>query len=261
MFLDKISLPFESKLTLIFLPISSTPLSLSHSYKSYIYIYSLFIPQLKGYSHKRALEGEDLQETYKKLEMYTNIPNVLRSPIAGVLRLLGEHRKADMMLTQRNGGLDVRSYWERVADMKAIQRDFANVFKEEGYDALILPPLGIPAPKHGQVGDLLPAFSYSFLANLLQWPAGVVPVTTVKSTEQSYDLDALPMRQRDSVSRLTNVCMEGSEGLPVGVQVITPAYEDEICLHVMEAIEKLMKFKHKPPTLPTKDLDEVLYHI
>lgn len=31
--------------------------------------------------------------------------------------------------------------------------------------------------------------------------------------------------------------MEGSEGLPVGVQVASFAYEDEICLGVMKKIE------------------------
>jgi len=56
--------------------------------------------------------------------------------------------------------------------------------------------------------------------------------------------------------------MKGSEGMPVGVQVITPAYEDELCLHIMGAIEKSLKFNSKnKPKIRDNEADGVLYHL
>lgn len=123
------------------------------------------------YSFKRALQGqEELYTSYKKLEPLTFIPNILRPPLAALLRLCGEHRKAAALLSQRSGGLSVRQYWERVADKREMERAFAQALKDGGFDGVLLPPLGLPAPPHGMIADLLAAFSYSFLANLLHWP-------------------------------------------------------------------------------------------
>lgn len=49
---------------------------------------------------------------------------------------------------------------------------------------MIFPPVALPALPHGAAKDLTPAFTYMMLANLLHWPAGVVPVTLVRSEEE-----------------------------------------------------------------------------
>ena len=36
--------------------------------------------------------------------------------------------------------------------------------------------------------------------------------------------------------------MKGSVGLPVGVQVVAPCYEDEMCLRVMKEVEGAADF-------------------
>lgn len=76
--------------------------------------------------------------------------------------------------------------------------------------------------------------------------SGVVPVTTVAPDEALYDVALLPPSQRDSVARLTSEAMRGSEGLPVGVQVMTPMWRDELCLHIMEEVEKGVNFRARP---------------
>jgi hypothetical protein len=86
--------------------------------------------------------------------------------------VLGDHRKADMFSTQKNGGLTVREYYEIIADKAEIEKSYWNSFEENNYDVLILPPLGVPAPHHQRVVELLPSFSYCFLANVIHWPSG-----------------------------------------------------------------------------------------
>lgn len=96
---------------------------------------------------------------------------------------------------------------------------YTDSFEHNGYDGLIMPGLGITAPPHGKVcqqrtshelieihqaADLLLALSYTFLANLLHWPAGTVPVTCVTPSEESYPLESLPPNQRDSIAKVTD---------------------------------------------------------
>jgi Asp-tRNA(Asn)/Glu-tRNA(Gln) amidotransferase A subunit family amidase len=120
-----------------------------------------------------------------------------------------------------------------------------------------------------QAADLLLALSYTFLANVLHWPAGTVPVTCVNASEESYPLDALPSNQRDSIAKvcpilslslslalvphslplaqLVQKSVVGSTGLPVGVQVLTPMWQDEKCIFVMSEIERGVNFHQSPP--------------
>ena len=119
-------------------------------------------------------------------------------------------------------------------------------FIEAGVDAIIHPALPTPALPHGISGDFTAAFSYSFLANMLMWPAGVVPVTTVKENEQQYRMEDIPFDQRDSFAKLANKVMVGSAGLPVSLSIMTPLFQDEKCLRVMKEVEGLAKFDKEP---------------
>jgi len=60
-------------------------------------------------------------------------------------------------------------------------------------------------------------------------------------------MNSLPVNQRDSISKLTATATKGSVGLPVGVQVMTPMWEDENCLFVMAEIERAVEFNTLPP--------------
>jgi hypothetical protein len=74
-------------------------------------------PRLVIFSHlHRALDGEDLYDSYKLLQFYTEIPNSLRPWVIWLLNLSGETRKAKLVEATASGGLSVRQYWERIAD-------------------------------------------------------------------------------------------------------------------------------------------------
>ena len=47
---------------------------------------------------------------------------------------------------------------------------------------------------------------------------------------------------RDRIEDFRRAALAGSEGLPVGVQVASLPNRDELCLHVMECIERAMGF-------------------
>lgn len=74
-------------------------------------------------------------------------------------------------------------------------------------------------------------------------PTGVLPVTLVKEDEQSY---SDPIHKSDDLVRNMKNCMEGSKGLPVGVQVSTLPYRDEELMGILSQLEGLLKFEEVP---------------
>jgi fatty acid amide hydrolase len=193
------------------------------------------------------MEGEPLSDSYNTLKKYTDFPTALRPPVRWLLQnVLGEKRRAAIFGLVPNGGSNVRSYWEAVAEMKDFDRAYQQYFRDEQLDAVLMPTLPITAPPHGQAPELIPMLTYTFLANLLHWPAGVVPVTLVRDDEQHYDISSLPEYQRDGLAKLVQKATKGSAGSPVGVQVMTPMWHDENCLHIMADIERGVKFTARP---------------
>ena len=145
-----------------------------------------------------------------------------------------------------NGGISVHELWQRTADLLAMRRTWADAVKEAGVDALVFPGFPTPATPHGISGDLTAAVSYMFLPNLLLWPCGTVPVTTVRQDEQHYRMEDLPENQRDKSAKMTaNLVMKNSAGMPISISVMTPAFQDETCLRVMKEVERVVSFREK----------------
>ncbi|MDA1202598.1 MAG: amidase family protein, partial [Planctomycetota bacterium] len=103
-----------------------------------------------------------------------------------------------------------------------------------GCDAIVCPVSAVPALRHGTAARLVLAATPCLLANLLDLPAGAVPVTTVRAGE-----DAGRSGSRDPVLQAAMATDRGSEGLPIGVQVVAPPGGNEATvLAVMRLIEQ-----------------------
>jgi Asp-tRNA(Asn)/Glu-tRNA(Gln) amidotransferase A subunit family amidase len=133
-----------------------------------------------------------------------------------------------------------------MADLISMRNQWSDAYGEAGIDALVFPALPLPAMPHGISGRLISAMSYMFLANLLKWPCGAVPVTTVQNDEQHYRTDDLPMDQRDGYAKLADHVMKDSAGLPMSVSIMTTPFTDETCLRVMKEVERVVDFREKP---------------
>lgn len=136
--------------------------------------------------------------------------------------------------------------WQHTADLLQMRSDWSDAFRDAGIDAVLHPALPLPAMPHGFSGHLTSAFSCMFLANMLLWPAGVVPVTVVQQGEQTYPKGDLPENQQDYLADLAEKVMKDSAGLPMSVAVMTPAFQDEKCLCVMKEVERVVGFSAEP---------------
>lgn len=148
----------------------------------------------------------------------------------------------------RRHGLSTREYWQYSVDLQTYQEAWVAMMEDLGLDGFLCPGPALPAFPHGLSQELDSACSYTFFVNLLHFPAGLMPITRVQDDEQIYPLEDIPSIQRDSIAKAAGRCMAKSEGLPVGVHVVTKPFQDELCLHIMKRLEDRIEFtkKHIP---------------
>ena len=100
-----------------------------------------------------------------------------------------------------------------------------------------MPNYPIPAFRSTNVDELGNFREYQLIWSLLHYPAGVIPVTYVTDREAKNASDYQD-RYNDKVTRAIRSDLSTAQGMPIGVQVISPKWDDEICLGVMSAIDE-----------------------
>lgn len=185
------------------------------------------------------LEGESLNPRYKALFYMMKIPRFFKKIICKILPLIGEHRSAKML-----PNLGERSAWElwniHIAQQKYCD-EFLQAWRDAELDLVIAPGMSLPALTHGSSKDLTPACATTFLYNLLHYPAGSVPVSTVDKNETKYEDE-----YNDSLTKFAAAVCKDSEGLPLNVQVVGLPYQDELVLRGMLEVQEAVKFKTWP---------------
>uniref|UniRef100_A0A669DJ53 Fatty-acid amide hydrolase 1 n=1 Tax=Oreochromis niloticus TaxID=8128 RepID=A0A669DJ53_ORENI len=106
-------------------------------------------------------------------------------------------------------------------------------------DVLLCPVIG-PAFNFLYCGKTSVNTNYTFLYNLLNFPAGVVTVSTV-TAEDEEEFEHYP----NKFNKVFKEAVAGGEGLPVAVQCVALPWQDELCLHFMKEVEQLVKQSKK----------------
>ena len=179
---------------------------------------------------RRLFAGERPVRGVERLVRLGGMPRWLRPAVAGLVRLLGRGVEADGLLA--TGPRDAAGRAELLAAREALAVRLADLTR--GCDAIVCPVSALPALRHGTAARLVLAAAPCLLANLLDLPAGAVPVTRVRPDEETGRGFSF-----DPVLRAAAATDRGSRGLPVGVQVVGGFGADEsVVLDVMEAIER-----------------------
>lgn len=118
--------------------------------------------------------------------------------------------------------LDATAFDALIMRWYAFRSTMMSFFKD--YDVILCPVNAFPAPLHGSIRDDLQAFSYTMTYNLTGNPAAVV---------------------RGGTSR---------DGLPLGVQIVAPAWREDVALAVAGYLEQALG--SFPPAL-SHDLDSI----
>jgi Asp-tRNA(Asn)/Glu-tRNA(Gln) amidotransferase A subunit family amidase len=133
------------------------------------------------------------------------------------------------------GVSSVRDWFDWTTASKLYIQKFETSWRDQGIDVVVCPPVLHPAMKLGFSRYNTVYAGFPGLYNLLDYVAGVVPVTKI-TAEDVAALDKYPIIN----SFTTAVCTDqkDSEGLPVGVQCVAPMWREEVCLRTMKEIEK-----------------------
>ena len=173
-----------------------------------------------------------------------SLPNAIRAPMARLLRAFGQERAARLVpATYRRSAADL---FDLLGDRFAFEEAFLSALDRGGYDAILLPPAPMPAPRHRSTPAMVDAPHGSMAFNVLGMPSGVVPVTTVREGEET---DREP--SRDGAVRAVRENELGSTGLPVGVMVAARHWCEDVVLAVMRAIEASVTPPSLAPIVPT----------
>jgi len=185
---------------------------------------------------QKMAEFEDLEPTLNQLFKIATIPKWMKGISSFIVKLLGWTRIHKIL--KISGEKSVEDLWKLQYERKLYTDNFITQMQNAKIDAIICPALSLPAFPHGASKDLTPSVSYTMLYNLTNFPAGTVPVTIV----QADDLIEKRNIKKDLWESKAAKVDENSEGLPIGVQVISFPFQDEMVLRVMREIEELFPF-------------------
>lgn len=185
-----------------------------------------------------ALQGETV-EPYYNLQVLTCAHPLLTSFALKLLKLAGNSRTAEFLSAKPNiSPAEYIEVFQRIQDLTEI---LTAHWTSQSIDAIICPVFGLVAPNHNTTVELLPALSYSCIWNAVGYPTGIVPVKLVSAGEDIY-YD----KYNDITTKAAKKCMQGSEGLPIALQIVALPYKDELLLGVMKLVENIFQF-HKHP--------------
>ena len=186
--------------------------------------------------------GERMIAPLARVMRIAKMPDRVRRALALALLVLGEQRASD--LVSALGAKSVDELWKLTAERGQLRVRELEFFQENHLDLVLCPAFATPALQHGASTDFTVGACYSMRYNLLNFPAGVVPVTRVRTHETDRS------ELRDRIDRTALRIERGSHGLPIGVQVVGRPHAEHQVLAAMMAIEeharKDSEFPHTP---------------
>ncbi|NWW19003.1 FAAH1 hydrolase, partial [Falcunculus frontatus] len=162
---------------------------------------------------------------------------LLLKPLQFLLLLLLKLKDVAMISTCRS----VKEMWNHHHQIQVYRSQFITRWKELQLDVVLCPVLG-PAFTTGYPGKLLTAISSTMLYNVLNFPAGVVPVSTVTEADEE-ELKLYQGCCDDPWDQTLKQAVSGAVGMPVAVQCVALPWQEELCLRFMKEVETLSRDK------------------
>ncbi|XP_060061938.1 fatty-acid amide hydrolase 1 isoform X2 [Erinaceus europaeus] len=194
-----------------------------------------------GYSFLQNFKGDFVDPCLGELILILKLPNWLKGLLSFLLRPVLPRMAAFLRnMKSRSAG----KLWELHHEFEEYRNSVIAQWKALDLDVLLTPMLG-PAPNLNAPGRATGAVSYTLLFNCLDFPAGVVPVTTV-TKEDEAQMDQYQGYFGDIWDKIWKEAVKGSVGLPVAVQCVALPWQEELCLRFMREVEHLMTPEKRP---------------
>jgi fatty acid amide hydrolase len=201
----------------------------------------------RGAGMRKTARGGKIDARAGLMLRLSAMPPAVRRLVAGVLSALGQKGLSGNMRLFGTGS--VNDYWRLVEEQMDYRARYAAALDGASggrIDLVLMPAYGVPAVRHGASANMPVAGSYSLLAPVLGYPAGVVPVTRVRSGGEEGGRN----KSSDLVHKTAREADRDSAGLPVGVQLMGRPWRDEVVLAAMRVIEQAARKAADFPTAP-----------
>jgi fatty acid amide hydrolase len=170
------------------------------------------------------------------------LPRTMRLSVARVMELKNEKRAARSLRAM--GEKPVAELWKLQARMRQLRAEVLNDWAAQGLDGVVCPPGATSALPHGGSRDFALGMTYTFVWNLLHFPAGIAPVTTVRADETRG------RSVEDRFDKLAAAVDNASVKLPAGVQIVARPYHDELILDALDALDAELRPRPDYPITP-----------
>ncbi|XP_026015732.1 vitamin D3 hydroxylase-associated protein-like [Astatotilapia calliptera] len=183
------------------------------------------------------LEGGPVDPCLEPQIFVYRLPKWLKKIISFFLKPVSPHTSARMSALCGVGS--VPELWKQHAAVEDYIQETIAHWRSCNIDVLLCPVIG-PAYNFLYCGKTSVNTNYTFVYNLLNFPAGVVTVSTV-TAEDEEEFEHYP----DKFDKVLKEAVTGGEGLPVAVQCVALPWQDELCLRLMKEVEQLVKESKK----------------
>ncbi|KZT65257.1 amidase signature enzyme [Daedalea quercina L-15889] len=130
-------------------------------------------------------------------------------------------------------------YLALVAQRETYRDRWFEYMNEQGLDFIVTVPNSLPAIPHGGMKEGWKACGYTFLWNLLDYSAGVLPVTHVDRARDA--LGSFQAKNAIEAGQYRMYDADKMHGLPVGVQVVGRKLQEEKVLAGLKLLERLLQ--------------------
>ena len=197
--------------------------------KELIFTYFAGMTSDGGVTIEEQVKGGPVDPNLKVLRTMAKLPTLAKKAAAIGLTWNNDSILSGML--KSIGEKPVSSLWKLTLQARTLQEEIFRKWNEMGLDAVVCPPFATPALPHDASRDFTVGAALSMRYNLLNFPAGVVPVSRVRPEE------TVRSNPRGMLEKRAAGVDRSSEGLPVGVQVAAHPYREDMVLALMRAIE------------------------
>ncbi len=193
---------------------------------------------------RKQIRGAATDSDVRQLMQFTMVPNLLRPVLSWVFAKAGQRGMSETMQSVRRRVISARDYLGLWDTLRAYRRKFSAAMRQAEIDVIIAPPNPLPALFDGMFYANY-SLLYTSVYNMLGFPAGVVPATRVNKDEETTDRGTT-----DLVERCFHECEKDSAGLPIGIQVASRWWREDLVLAVMKRLEEHFQRSDSFPTNP-----------
>ncbi|CAH8483208.1 unnamed protein product [Schistosoma turkestanicum] len=191
------------------------------------------------YYFKKILFAEPLNEHTKSPHLLVGTPHWVKVLVDKLVEIIYDKPAAGARFL--DGPRGEAETLNLISDIELYRHEFQRAMEEAGnLDAIICPGFPFPAfPKSAKSLFVSPALAYTVLFNMLNYPAGTVRMGYVNKVDVENS-KVMAEEYKKAGNRYLNQVFkyqETSEGLPIGVQVISKSWQEERVLRIMKELE------------------------